>query len=85
MSSRKTSPLKRSVEPLDRPMRQDAKRLFIGGERSVRRTLLLRLLVVLAMFAVVILAFWLDRDGLRDNTRTTIFRSPMSFTSRWSP
>ena len=49
-------------------MRQDAKRLFIGGERSVRRTLLLRLLVVLAMFAVVILAFWLDRDGLRDNT-----------------
>jgi voltage-gated potassium channel len=49
-------------------MRQDAKRLFIGGERSVRRTLLLRLLVVLSMFAVVILAFWVDRDGLRDNT-----------------
>lgn len=49
-------------------MGQDGKRLFIGGgERSVRRTLLVRAALVLIMYAVVILVFWLDRDGLRDN------------------
>ena len=42
-------------------------RLFVGGERSVRRTLVLRTSVVLAMFALVIAVFWWDREGLRDN------------------
>lgn len=42
------------------------KRLFIGGERSVRRTLLARAVLVLAMFALVIAIFWMDRGGLRD-------------------
>ena len=54
-------------QPLDRPMHQDGKRLFIGGQSSVRRTLVVRSLLVLVMYAVVILAFWMDRDGLRDN------------------
>ncbi|HKE93798.1 MAG TPA: potassium channel family protein, partial [Povalibacter sp.] len=45
----------------------DSKRLFVGGQRSIRRTLLARATLVLVMYLVVILAFWLDRDGLRDN------------------
>lgn len=43
------------------------KRLFIGGESSVRRTLLVRAAAVLIMYAIVILAFWIGRAGLRDN------------------
>ncbi len=46
--------------------------MFIGGERSVRRTLLLRSCVVLFLFVLVILVFWLDRDGLRDNVDNSI-------------
>ncbi len=56
-------PINRS---LNRPMQQDFRRLFVGGERSVRRTLVGRALLVLIMYGVVIAAFWLDRDGLRD-------------------
>ena len=43
------------------------KRLFIGGERSVRRTLFIRAAAVLILYSVVILAFWIGREGLRDN------------------
>jgi voltage-gated potassium channel len=46
--------------------------LFIGGERSVRRTLVLRSCVVLFLFVLVIAVFWLDRDGLRDNADDSI-------------
>jgi voltage-gated potassium channel len=56
-----------SYQPLDRPMQQDGRRLFIGGQNSVRRTLVGRALLVLTLYVVVIAAFWLDRDGLRDN------------------
>jgi len=42
------------------------KRLFIGGERNVMRTLRIRLYVVIALFLMVMAVFWLDRDGLRD-------------------
>lgn len=52
---------------LSRPMQQDGRRLFIGGESSVRRTLFARIGLVLLMYAVVIGAFWFDRDGLKDN------------------
>ena len=52
---------------LDRRLHTPAKRLFIGGERSVRRALVTRTLLVLAMFLAVVLVFWLDRDGLRDH------------------
>ena len=48
-------------------MQQDGRRLFIGGQRSVKRTLVTRALLVLAMYVLVIAAFWLDRDGLRDH------------------
>ena len=61
---RLTLPINRS---LNRPLQQDFRRLFIGGERSVRRTLIGRALLVLIMYGVVIAAFWLDRDGLRDH------------------
>lgn len=50
-----------------RPTNTNIKRLFVGGERSVRRMLVVRAMVVLGMYAIVIAAFWLDRDGLRDN------------------
>jgi len=42
------------------------KRLFIGGERSVLRTLRIRMFLVLGLFLLVLGVFWLDRDGLRD-------------------
>lgn len=43
------------------------KRLFIGGERSVRRTLAMRAALVLIMYSIVIVAFWIERDGLTDH------------------
>ena len=52
---------------LDRRLHTQARRLFIGGERSVRRALVTRALLVLVMFLAVVLVFWLDRDGLRDH------------------
>jgi voltage-gated potassium channel len=39
----------------------------VGGEASVRRTLLVRVGVVLALFLAVVVLFWVDREGLRDN------------------
>jgi voltage-gated potassium channel len=56
-----------ATEALDRPLHAPGKRLFIGGERSVRRSLLRRAVVVFVMFFAVVLLFWFDRDGLRDN------------------
>ena len=47
-------------------MRVVGKRLFVGGERTVRRTLRLRAALVMTMFLLVTTVFWLDRDGLRD-------------------
>lgn len=46
---------------------RDAQRLFVGGQQSVRRTLISRGMLILIMYAVVIVAFWLDREGLRDH------------------
>lgn len=43
-----------------------SKRLFIGGRRSVLRTLGIRLFLVVSLFSLVMAVFWLDRDGLRD-------------------
>ncbi len=47
--------------------RTHGKRLFVGGERSVRRTLQMRFALVIALFMLVIAVFWLDRAGLKDN------------------
>lgn len=65
---RKTNAPRRAptLQALDRPLREH-KQLFIGGESTVRRTLFVRAGVVLSMFLLVILVFWLDRDGLRDH------------------
>ncbi len=54
-------------QALDQRLSGTGKRLFIGGERSVRRTLATRALIVALMFITVIAIFWFDRDGLRDN------------------
>jgi voltage-gated potassium channel len=54
-----------ATRTLDR--RVNGKRLFIGGESSVRRTLLIRAVAVVALFLLVIAVFWWDRSGLRDN------------------
>jgi voltage-gated potassium channel len=56
-----------AAEALNRPLHAPGKRLFIGGERSVRRSLARRAIIVFAMFLAVVLLFWFDRDGLRDN------------------
>ncbi len=42
------------------------KQLFIGGEASIRRTLLVRASIVLLLLITVVLVFSLDRSGLRD-------------------
>src|SRR5688572_17834143 len=65
--SARPSLVAQSAEALDRPMGTPIKRLFIGGQRSVRRTLAVRTVVVVLLMATVILAFWFDRDGLRDH------------------
>jgi voltage-gated potassium channel len=49
------------------PPLRAGKRLFVGGERSVRRMLRLRAVAVVVMFLLVVAVFWLDREGLRDN------------------
>lgn len=54
------------MQALDQPLGEH-KQLFIGGESSVRRTLLVRGGIVLSMFLLVILVFWFDREGLRDH------------------
>lgn len=63
----KRSVFSQSTEALDRPIGGPAKRLFIGGERSVRRTLVVRASVVVLLIVTVIVVFWLERDGLRDH------------------
>ena len=63
----KPSLLSQSTEVLDRPLGTPVKRLFIGGERSVRRTLAARTAAVAILVLTVILVFWFDRDGLRDH------------------
>lgn len=59
--------LPESSSVLNRRLESSAKRLFIGGERSVRRTLATRAVLVMVMFLAVILVFWMDRGGLRDH------------------
>lgn len=44
----------------------------MGGERSVRRTLAIRAGIVLALFVLVVIIFWVDRDGLRDNVDDSV-------------
>lgn len=64
---RSHSILHQSAEALDTPFGGHRKRLFIGGQRSVRRTLFARAAAVAALILIVFLVFWFDRDGLRDN------------------
>src|SRR5687767_6350590 len=59
--------LAQSTAALDRPIGSTGKRLFIGGERSVRRTLAIRATAVVVLMLTVVLMFWFDRDGLRDH------------------
>ena len=54
-------------DTFNRRLQVPGRRLFIGGERSVMRTLKLRSAMVLFLFFLVIAVFWLDRDGLKDN------------------
>jgi voltage-gated potassium channel len=56
-----------ALRAFDRPIGVDEKRLFVGGHATVKRTLAVRAALVLAMFFAVVLVFWFDRDGLRDN------------------
>lgn len=62
-----STPSQSATHTLNRRLPVPGRRLFIGGERSVRRTLGLRASLVLVLFLLVIAVFWLDRDGLRDN------------------
>lgn len=66
----------RSPQPasdtLNRRLRVPGRRLFIGGEHSVRRTLLFRAALVLSLFVLVVLVFWFDRDGLVDHHDGTV-------------
>ena len=57
---------------LDRRLQVPGRRLFVGGERSVRRTLALRAALVIVLFLMVIAVFWIDRDGLRDHADGSI-------------
>jgi voltage-gated potassium channel len=60
-------PIEPATDALDRRLHVSTRRLFIGGESSVRRTLAVRAGLVIFLFLLVIAVFWLDRDGLRDN------------------
>jgi voltage-gated potassium channel len=59
-------------QPLDRRLNVPGRRVFVGGERSVQRTLVVRSGVVVALFLIVIAVFWFDRDGLRDHADGSI-------------
>lgn len=73
MSSRAPGPpADPTFDTLNRRLRVPGRRLFIGGERSVRRTLILRSCLVLFLFVLVVGVFWVDRDGLRDNLDESI-------------
>lgn len=43
------------------------KRLFVGGEATLRRKLVARAAVVVALYFAVVLVFWIDRGGLVDH------------------
>jgi voltage-gated potassium channel len=62
-----TRPADAAGDALNRRLQVPGRRLFVGGERSVRKTLAARAVAVLIMFAIVIAVFWFDRDGLHDN------------------
>ena len=64
---RSNKPADPAGDALNRRLQIPGRRLFVGGERSVRKTLVARAAAVLIMFALVIAVFWFDRDGLRDN------------------
>jgi voltage-gated potassium channel len=64
---RPAHPLPTPSQPLDRRLNVPGRRVFVGGERSVQRTLVVRSSVVAALFFIVIAVFWFDRDGLRDH------------------
>ncbi len=59
-------PTRKPSDALNRRLHVPSRRLFVGGERSVLRTLALRAGFVLTLFLFVIATFWIDRDGLRD-------------------
>jgi voltage-gated potassium channel len=59
--------LVRSTSAPPRSLHRPGKRLFIGGESSLRRTLVLRLVVIMLLYLTVVAIFWIDRDGLRDH------------------
>jgi voltage-gated potassium channel len=52
---------------LGRRMGAEGRRLFYGGQESLRRALLVRLSLVLFLFATAMAIFWFDREGLKDN------------------
>ena len=60
------TPPSSAFQAFDRPI-GGHKQLFIGGESTVRRTLVFRAGLVFTLFALVMVVFWLDRDGLRDH------------------
>lgn len=60
-------PAEPASDALNRRLQVPGRRLFVGGERSVRKTLVFRASLVLILFCLVIAVFWLDRDGLKDN------------------
>jgi voltage-gated potassium channel len=62
-----SKPPQPASDTLNRRLQIPGRRLFIGGEHSVRRTLLFRAGLVLFLFVLVVTVFWLDRDGLRDH------------------
>ncbi|WP_129646797.1 potassium channel family protein [Peristeroidobacter agariperforans] len=66
-AGRSDRPADPAGDALSRRLQIPGHRLFVGGERSVRKTLLVRAAAVLVMFALVIAVFWFDRDGLHDN------------------
>ena len=66
------SPPSTSAQSLGQRLHTPGKRLFIGGERSVRRALATRTAVVFVMFLIVVALFWFDRDGLRDGADGSI-------------
>jgi voltage-gated potassium channel len=50
-----------------RSLHRPGKRLFIGGESSLRRMLIARAVAVVLLYLTVVLIFWVDRDGLVDH------------------
>lgn len=74
------APINAATDALNRRLQVPGRRLFIGGERSVRRTLAVRAGLVISLFVLVIAVFWLDRDGLRDIDGSITFVDVVYFT-----